>query len=536
MKTLPSKCDRLWTLFLTVALVMLFLILPVGTCWSGSAAWKTVPTTGDWNTAANWSTGGPPNGPADVATFDTSTITGLSFSGTIEVNQIVFDPGASPYTFTSTFLGRLTLSGIGIRNNSGITQNFVTSGSGGEGAVTFSNSASAGSLTSFSNEGGTAGGAFGGFMTFNGTSSAGSGVFATKGGSVAGAFGGFIVFQQTSTAANGTYANDAGVTGAGGGFIQFFDTATAGNGIFTNNGGTSSGGGGLTQFFATSTAGAATLIANGGSGAASGGLIEFQLDSSGGTSRIEVFENASLDISAHSTTALTVGSIEGSGSVFLGANKLTVGTNNLTTTLSGIIQDGGINGGAGGSLTKAGAGTLILTNSNTYTGGTTVSSGTLLVQRSSGSSTGSGLVQVNGGTLAGSGRIAGAVSIGNNSGTRGYLAPGGAGTGTLSVQQNATFKADGTYNFQVNSNKATSDRLTARGVMINSGATFSASDLAASTLTAGTAFIVISNTGSAPISGAFNNLADGSTITIGSNSYSVNYEGGDGNDLVLTVQ
>ena len=51
-----------------------------------------------------------------------------------------------------------------------------------------------------------------------------------------------------------------------------------------------------------------------------------------------------------------------------------MGTNNLGTTFSGLIQDGGRRG-TGGSLTKAGTGKLTLTKSNTYTGGTTITGG-----------------------------------------------------------------------------------------------------------------------------------------------------------------
>src|SRR5437879_5466671 len=83
----------------------------------------------------------------------------------------------------------------------------------------------------------------------------------------------------------------------------------------------------------------------------------------------------------------------------LAANNLTVGRNNLTKTFSGLIQDGGISGGTGGLLTKAGNRKLNLTNANTYTGGTTVTQGTLLVRNRTGSATGTGAVQVNAGTL-----------------------------------------------------------------------------------------------------------------------------------------
>ena len=66
--------------------------------------------------------------------------------------------------------------------------------------------------------------------------------------------------------------------------------------------------------------------------------------------------NGNLDIS-NDFTSVTIGSIEGNGAVFLGANNLTVGSNNLSTTFSGVIQKG-IYGGTGGSLAKIGGGIL----------------------------------------------------------------------------------------------------------------------------------------------------------------------------------
>ncbi|MFX9762094.1 autotransporter-associated beta strand repeat-containing protein, partial [Acinetobacter baumannii] len=61
----------------------------------------------------------------------------------------------------------------------------------------------------------------------------------------------------------------------------------------------------------------------------------------------------------------------GGGSYALGANQLTVGSNNSTTEVSGIIS------GSGGSLVKVGTGTLTLSGANTYSGGTTINGGTL---------------------------------------------------------------------------------------------------------------------------------------------------------------
>ena len=77
------------------------------------------------------------------------------------------------------------------------------------------------------------------------------------------------------------------------------------------------------------------------------------------------------------STGTTAGSFEGAGRFNLGSKTLTVGGNDLSTTVSGVIADGGISGGTGGALVKIGTGTLTLSGTNTYTGGTTINGGTL---------------------------------------------------------------------------------------------------------------------------------------------------------------
>jgi hypothetical protein len=49
-------------------------------------------------------------------------------------------------------------------------------------------------------------------------------------------------------------------------------------------------------------------------------------------------------------------------------------------------------------------------------------------------------------------------------------------------------------------------------------------------------FTAINNISANPISGTFANLADGTTFSSGGNTFKANYHGGNGNDLVLTVQ
>jgi autotransporter-associated beta strand protein len=226
-----------------------------------------------------------------------------------------------------------------------------------------------------------------------------------------------------------------------------------------------------------------------------------------------------------------IGSVEGSGLILLGSNNLTVGSNNLSTTFSGIIQ-----GSSGsGSLAKTGKGKFTLSNANAYGGGTTVVKGTLLVTNRTGSATGTGAVTVNAGTLGGRGKISGAVTIGTAT-SAAILAPGsGAKPGKLALSNTLTFNGRANYKVDLNSTLVTADQVTAKGVTINSGATVTLSELGTGTLTVGTFFTIINNTATTPIADNFSNLLDGGTLTIGKNTFQANYEGGDGNDLTLTV-
>jgi autotransporter-associated beta strand protein len=177
--------------------------------------------------------------------------------------------------------------------------------------------------------------------------------------------------------------------------------------------------GGLTIFFGGNP-GNASLIALGGTDGGEGGSILFESASDPGTARVELFGNGSLGI-VGAARAVQVGSIEGDGDIFLGGSRLTVGQNNLDTIFSGLITGARDNRG---SLTKKGTGTLVLTNANTYTGGTTISGGWLVMNNSDGSATGTGAVRVNAGISAGRGTIAGEVIVGTGSGAGAALAPG----------------------------------------------------------------------------------------------------------------
>ncbi len=127
------------------------------------------------------------------------------------------------------------------------------------------------------------------------------------------------------------------------------------------------------------------------------------------------------------TTNPTVGTpIVQNGGTAGGVNTLTV-NNPSANTFAGVLQDGPAGQLA---LIKSGAGSFTLSGSNSYSGGTTINSGSLLVTNTTGSATGSGAVAVNVGAIfGGTGFVTGPVNLNAN----GILSPGVSGVGTLSV-------------------------------------------------------------------------------------------------------
>src|SRR2546430_1169416 len=236
----PRPGPRLPSLFVAIAMLLLLLSIASST-YADSATWKSSPATGDWNTAANWTPMTVPNGPSDTATFATSNRTAVSLSAYTEVNGIVFNAGASAFTITVSpaNLGRLlTISGVGITNDSGVIQHFVTASGPGIldfGEFSFSNSATAGSETVYTNSGDGPG--IPAQIGFGDSSNAGNGIFINEGGAPAGDQGGVTFFVDHATAANGTFINNgAAVRNAPGGLTIFFG-GTAEDATLIANGG-----------------------------------------------------------------------------------------------------------------------------------------------------------------------------------------------------------------------------------------------------------------------------------------------------------
>jgi autotransporter-associated beta strand protein len=484
--------------------------------------------TGVYNTNGNWTPNAVPTGTASFGVSNQNAVTFSSIF--TNIGGWTFNTGASAYTFDVASGQILAFNGAGIvvnagsaaiTNNGGIVQfhNTSTAGSaaivttgGGSQFVQFFDTSTAGSAAITNNNNGfliftdnsTAGSATianTGIVSFTSASTAGSAAITTHGGGVsfdststAGSAAiannfGFVSFHSSSTAGGATIANNLGAN------LQFFDTSTAGNAAITNdtfvsffNSSTAgnaaiTNNAGVVDFFTTSTAGNAAITNNAGTvdffnsstaGNAAitnnAGVVDFFTTSTAGNAAITNTGSGTVDFSSstgpNNDHKLSAGSIAGSGVFDLGANQLTVGGNNRSTIVSGLIADGGQGGGTGGSLVKVGLGVLTLSGTNTYTGATTVNAGVLDVD---GSIASSSLTSVNaGGFLKGFGTIGNATI---NSG--GAFDPGNGAPGTFTtVSGNLAFQSGARYAVFVDPSTAAFAKVTGQATL--NGATVSA--------------------------------------------------------------
>ncbi len=154
--------------------------------------------------------------------------------------------------------------------------------------------------------------------------------------------------------------------------------------------------------------------------------------------------NATLKVSNSFTLGRNVATNDLAGFRINGGSTGTFDVaSNSTFTIDGPIID--IPTSGSGNLTKAGGGTLVLDQSNSYSGVTIVNAGTLTVSNATGSATGTNSVTVNSGaTLAGGGSASGSVAL------NGTLAPGYTGPGTISTGGEA-WANGGHYSWDINS-------------------------------------------------------------------------------------
>ena len=256
-----------------------------------------------------------------------------------------------------------------------------------------------------------------------------------------------ITFVTSNQSTNGTVFNDGGNNTISGSF-----TLTSGGGAtwFVSNSGSLT----LTGNLMPNTTGRYLYLSGPSNGAISGRILDgsgsnvlglqvmgpgtWTLTGSNTYSAGTKIEGGTLDIHADAalgagTAAVTFsadGTLQASGTVTLNPSRGIVIQSGATATLdtqAGKMTVDGAISGAGGALMKEGSGILVLSGSDTYTGGTIVEAGTLVVTAADALPAGTSLVVGTDGTsifapaasgpsLADSPAIAGPASPGASAG------------------------------------------------------------------------------------------------------------------------
>jgi hypothetical protein len=215
----------------------------------------------------------------------------------------------------------------------------------------------------------------------------------------------------------------------------------------------------------------------------------------------------------------TIGSLEGGGLVMLGSATLTTGGNNATTEFHGFIT-----GTLACGLIKNGTGTFTIDSapvaddapiSSTYSGLTQVNNGTLLINDFQ-----TGPFQVNGGFLGGSGST-GHISLlaGGHLCLCTLTTKGITGTGAANeIRADLTSPTNNQHITMVGA-------LSLTNTVLNVSLFYQPQQ--------DTAFTLVSNDGVDPVQGTFLGLANGANFTISGKPFTIFYNGGDGNDVVV---
>ncbi|MBN1576647.1 MAG: autotransporter-associated beta strand repeat-containing protein, partial [Chitinispirillaceae bacterium] len=359
-------------------------------------------------------------------------------------------------------------------------------------------------------------------------------------------------YVDSLTFDNGTYTLNGGTisfTGKKSIVVASDKTAVIGSVIAGSIGLSKLGGGTLTLIGANSYTGVTTVgggtlstsrLADGGSssgiGAADSGAANLLIDGGEltytGTARqcdrLFTVGTGGATISASGTGALTLTNTYPVAFSGTAARTLTLsGSNTGSNTLAASIG----NGTGATALVKNGTGTWILSADHSYTGATTISAGKLLI---TGSIAASATTVASEATLGGTGSLDGAVAA------NGILSPGTDETGILTINNDLIFTGSGSYECAIEGTAAGTgfDQLVVNGTVTLGNAALALNLKYTPSL--GQSYTIIDNDGSDALSGTFNGLSEGKRIVLsfGGTSYycTISYQGGTGNDAVVTVE
>jgi outer membrane autotransporter protein len=234
-----------------------------------------------------------------------------------------------------------------------------------------------------------------------------------------------------------------------------------------------------------------------------------------------VAQGATLDFNDFTYAGSLIRNLQGDGTVRIGADADSVLTIR-NGTFAGVIT------GAGGlevdTTSWLDAGTLVLTGTNTYSGPTIVTTGTLVVGvDGAGSIANSDVTVKSAGVLMGSGHVGGVtVEAG------GIHAPGNS-IGTQTAEGPYVLQAGSVLEIETNA-AGQSDRVVVTGTVDVTGATLRILAEAGNYALA-TNYIIIDNDGTDAVTGTFTTVTNDLAFL----DPSLTYAGGSGNDVVLTL-
>ena len=200
--------------------------------------------------------------------------------------------------------------------------------------------------------------------------------------------------------------------------------------------------------------------------------------------------NGLLNISSTTGTLLISGNISAAVTT---RSLLLGGASTAANTISGTISDGLT---VAMPVTKQGSGTWTLTNTQSYTGPTTINAGKLI--------------------------LTGSLTSPTTATNTGILAPQGtpSTTGALNITATGRFEI------------RPGDTLTVGGSITLAG---NLDLIAPPGIAPGSSYTILNKTSPGPISGTFAGLPEGSNFNTSGYNWQITYTGGDGNDTVITI-